>query len=588
MTTVKKIFFKLARSLFILAPVSLVTLNTNLNNTFNYQNTTNFSNVSSYDVQDVYLTSSSLESEGKKINMGVNRIDIFIKNIDSGLPKDLKETLNIKFKTDFPIKYDEYTGVLSIAHVKKINSKKLLEFIIDWFKTNKIDYKKIYNFNTNTYYDDFIKNNKKTSKNMLKPNALNGRYNYSYFNSDTENVKAYDMVGLSVQDRSNHFSRFIDTDVKVGILEAEGVIEDNYYGFTWNKKYGNDMWWRNHWLYYENYSRHASQVGEIIVGKKGINPTLDLVSVELNLFWNGLSGEMNYLLYYTNIVNNSWGMKKFISKYNWLSEYLDSLIYNNSELINIVSAGNDFEDKKVLSDIALSRNSVVVGAIDFNENKTSYSQIGNDLNYVSVVAPGTYTFSEKSPIKDKKGKIIDYSYQASGTSFSAPVVTAIAGTLKQKFKSYFDLGSDSLIFKTALIAGSRKPKNSSTIYSAETGYGIPQYKKIEEAVQNVIVFKDVKKSKNSIDNQRKVFFNKGDKIRATLGFLYQNENDKTDVDLKILDQNNRVISQSTSGSRNVEVTEFEIPETGYYKFQAFRYDSNEKNLPEAVITYVKK
>ncbi|WP_434327655.1 hypothetical protein [Mesomycoplasma hyopneumoniae] len=63
---------------------------------------------------------------------------------------------------------------------------------------------------------------------------------------------------------------------------------------------------------------------------------------------------------------------------------------------------------------------------------------------------------------------------------------------------------------------------------------------------------------------------------------------KTDVDLKILDENNNVISQSTSGTRNLEITEFEIPKTGDYKFQAFRYDSNENNLPEVVITYVKK
>ncbi|WP_069096767.1 S8 family serine peptidase [Mesomycoplasma ovipneumoniae] len=588
MTRTKKIFFKLVRSLFVLAPLSLITFNTNLNNTFNYQNTTDFSNVSSYDVHDVYLTSSSLESEGEKINMGVNRFDIFIKNIDSGLLRDLKETLNIKFKTDFPIKYDEYTGVLSIAHVKEIDNKKLLEFIIDWLKTNNINYKKIYNFNTNTYYDDFIKGKKKALKNIAKPNALVGRYNYPYFYSETENVQAYNMVGLNVEDRSKHFTKFIHSDVKVGILEWGGVIEDNYKGFTWNKKYGNDMWWRNHWLYGESYSRHASQVAEIIVGKKGINPTLGLVSVEVSLNWNGISGEMNYLLYYTNIVNNSWGIKKFISKYNWLSEYLDSLIYNNSELINVVSAGNSFGTKKVLADIALSRNSVVVGAIELDENKTSYSQIGNDLNYVSVVAPGTYTFSEQSPVKDEDGRIIGYSYQARGTSFAAPVITAIAGTLKQKFKGYFDLGSDSLIFKTSLIAGSRKPKNSSTIYSPETGYGIPQYKKIEEAVQNILVFKDVKQSKNSTDNQRKVFFHKGDKIRATLGFLYRNQNDKTDVDLKILDENNNVISQSTSGSRNLEITEFEIPKTGYYTFQAYRYDSYKNNLPEVVITYVKK
>ncbi|WP_187145663.1 hypothetical protein [Mesomycoplasma hyopneumoniae] len=34
---------------------------------------------------------------------------------------------------------------------------------------------------------------------------------------------------------------------------------------------------------------------------------------------------------------------------------------------------------------------------------------------------------------------------------------------------------------------------------------------------------------------------------------------KTAVDLKILDENSNVISQSTSGSRNLEITEFEIP-----------------------------
>ncbi|MDW2906245.1 S8 family serine peptidase [Mesomycoplasma ovipneumoniae] len=588
MTRAKKIFFKLARSLFVLAPLSLITFNTNLNNTFNYQNTTDFSNVSSYDVQDVYLTSSSLESEGKKINMGVNRIDIFIKNIDSGSLRELKEVLNIKFKTDFPIKHDKYTGVLSIAHVKKIDNKKLLEFIIDWLKTNKINYSKIYNFNTNTYYDDFIKGNKKTLKNIVKQNELVGRHSYPYFYSDTENVQAYNMVGLNIEDRSKHFKRFIDSDVKVGVLEAFGVIEDDYKGFTWNKKYGNDMWWRNHWLYGESYSRHASQVAEIIVGKKGINPTLGLVSVQVDLNWNGLSGEMDYLLYYTNIVNNSWGLEDFIPKYNWLSEYLDRLIHYNTELINIIAAGNEFEEKKVLGDIALSRNSVVVGAIDFDENKTFYSQIGNDWNYVSVVAPGTYTFSEKSPVKDKNGEIIRYSYQGTGTSLSAPVITAIAGTLKQKFKHYFDLGYDSLIFKTSLIAGSRKPKNSSTIYSPETGYGIPQYKKIEEAVQNILVFKYVHKSRNSTTNQRKVFFHKGDKIRATLGFLYHGHDDKTDVDLKILDENNNIISQSISSTRNIEVTEFEIPETGYYKFQAYRYDTIENSTREVVITYVKE
>ncbi|WP_232039523.1 hypothetical protein [Mesomycoplasma hyopneumoniae] len=34
---------------------------------------------------------------------------------------------------------------------------------------------------------------------------------------------------------------------------------------------------------------------------------------------------------------------------------------------------------------------------------------------------------------------------------------------------------------------------------------------------------------------------------------------KTDVDLKILDENSNLISKSTSGNKNLEITEFKIP-----------------------------
>ncbi|WAM00907.1 hypothetical protein NWE60_05790 [Mycoplasmopsis felis] len=78
----------------------------------------------------------------------------------------------------------------------------------------------------------------------------------------------------------------------------------------------------------------------------GINRTSNLISVELNI-WNGLSGEFDFLLSHTKIINNSWG-EFYGSKYynyNWISDYFDWIVQKNPEVINLISAGNDRDDK---------------------------------------------------------------------------------------------------------------------------------------------------------------------------------------------------------------------------------------------------
>ncbi|WP_036430267.1 hypothetical protein [Mycoplasmopsis felis] len=79
------------------------------------------------------------------------------------------------------------------------------------------------------------------------------------------------------------------------------------------------------------FSDHADKVAEIIIGDKfGINKTANLISVQL-LLWNGLSGEKEYLLNKTSIINHSLGLKKehIYKNYNWISEYFDFFIKNN-------------------------------------------------------------------------------------------------------------------------------------------------------------------------------------------------------------------------------------------------------------------
>ncbi|ATO31001.1 hypothetical protein CO229_02665 [Mycoplasmopsis bovirhinis] len=541
------------------------------------------------------MSQKSNESKTEQINYGVNRFDVFgsfsvdfIKSLKTHLENNLGKVVQVKF--------EEYISVVSIAHVKGIDNKQLFDLIEEFFKDNQKEYRKIYNFTTGIYYDEFKYVNN-ANKSVINKNSSDSRYHNSSFETQKENDSIFAFVGLDKETRFKHFNSFIDSKLNVGVLEG-GVAETHSNAFEWNSKYGNGIWWRDMWFYTEKSSRHATQVSELITGKKGINPSLTVVSVQTDLEWNGLSSEMNYLIWYTNIVNNSWGLgyddKKPIPEwmltYNWASKYFDDLIFNNPELINVIAAGNAHSKKNDIFEIALSKNSIIVGATsEWNwENKASSSQVGNDLNYLSVVAPGGYYwFTDKTQYYDEDGNLRTGGYYNKGTSFSAPVITTIAGMLKQKYKTYFDLGSDSIIFKSALITGSRKPNGINLLYTNETGYGIPNYKKIEQAIQSLIILPKTDKSNDLSKNSRQVYLNKGDKIRASLAFLYNGTNDKTDIDFRIKDINGNIVASSNSSNKNVEVVEFVVPNSGFYRFEAYRYSEN-SNPVEVAITYVKE
>lgn len=170
-----------------------------------------------------------------------------------------------------------------------------------------------------------------------------------------------------------------------------------------------------------------------------------------------------FLYWGVKIINNSWSFtdpanNEWMQKYNYYSRYVDELIQSNPEIINVFSAGNTFSGNKnenphkEIAGVALSKNSILVGAINYDNDqaKTDYSQIGNNINYVTAVAyGGTYNFSSWNNNEDG---FID-----SVTSFSAPVITALSSMIVQRNKYYFDKGHDSIIMKSALIFGSKNP-----------------------------------------------------------------------------------------------------------------------------------
>lgn len=219
---------------------------------------------------------------------------------------------------------------------------------------------------------------------------------------------------------------------------------------------------------------------------------MNIISAEIDS-WNGINGEIEYLLNKTTIINNSWG--KNIEQignylgYNLDAEYYDWYIYRNPELINVISSGNSYDKGfQEIDNLALSRNSTIVGSLNLETNKKYfYSQIGNINNYISVLTPGFYNF--KSPIRQDN---IDY-YFGHGTSYSAPVVTAIASMLKQEYSYIFDKGADSIIFKSALLTGSIKNKNQNSDLDNFYGAGIPNYENIVNSLKNTTAFKRFEK-----------------------------------------------------------------------------------------------
>lgn len=539
--------------------------------------------IQNINLESQFLQVQSTGSEQRLLNFGVNRLEIFTK-LNNVQQSEIIKFIKENFGNDIPVKYEEFAGVLSIAYLKNINKDILINKVLNYFIDNKITYNNIYNFNTKTQYEDFEKSklDNNSAENLQIPES---RYNYVNFKNESDNDHLFSFVGLTKKTRERHFNSFINNKLNVGVLEL-GVAETHSKAFDWNRKYGNGIWWRDVWFYSEKSSRHATQVSELIAGTKGINPTVTVVSVQADMKWNGLSSEFNYLLKYTNLVNNSWGYPYDPDDtMKWLYNYLDNLIFNNPELINVVASGNGYRRQKEMSALALSKNSIVVGATSNTnpEKRADYSQVANYKNYLSVVAPGgDYWFSDRTIYEG-----IEYGYDNSGTSFSAPVVTSIAAMLKQKYKSYFDLGSDSIIFKSALITGSRKPKGINNIYTVETGFGIPQYDKIENALQSLIVLPNAKKGNNPATNTRKVYFNKGDKIRASLAFLYNGTNDITDVDFKVKNEIGITIDSSNSSFNNIEVVEFTVPFSGWYTLEAY-IPKTTRNSVETVITYVKE
>lgn len=141
-------------------------------------------------LNSAYVKAQADESdEGRTINLGANRLEIFARLTQTQLDK-ITKFINNNTGKDVPILYHEFSGVLSIAYIKSIDNNKLNDLVLNFFEDNNIEYTNIYSFNTNTYYDNFKiqKENGKITKGQA---YVSPRQDYSHFEHEYDNERLF-------------------------------------------------------------------------------------------------------------------------------------------------------------------------------------------------------------------------------------------------------------------------------------------------------------------------------------------------------------------------------------------------------------
>jgi len=233
-----------------------------------------------------------------------------------------------------------------------------------------------------------------------------------------------------------------------------------------------------------NSSHHGTQV-------------LSLMTASLHDELIGTAPEANYLLLRTEDTESEY----LIEEYNWAAaaEYCDSMgieIINSSlgysrfddsamnhlytdldgntapvsiaagmaaskGILVVVSAGNEGNKSwRYITAPADAKNIITVGAVDSSGIRTTFSSIGPSADRrikPEIVAQGSQVWVQYGN---------GISYQGSGTSFSAPIISGMAACLWQAFPEASNLKIKNAIFKSS---------HNYLFPDSLTGYGIPDF-----------------------------------------------------------------------------------------------------------------
>ncbi|QZX49112.1 S8 family serine peptidase [Mycoplasma sp. E35C] len=367
---------------------------------------------------------------------------------------------------------------------------------------------------------------------------------------------------------------------------------------------------------------HSTKVASIVGGKSGVNPMLELYGIKYSQTFGfnditGLDNEIGYILKNKNIrvVNASLATKygRGWYEYNIYSRYIDLVAKDNSGVIFVFAAGNDGDkSNKKLTDLQLSYNSIIVGANDFDKNRTDFSSYGSDTPVSPLLLANGYGYNFKDQV-------------AQGTSFAAPFVSGVVANSFLLASEKYNLGYASLIAKSVLGVSTTNingDKSNQFGLNSEYGAGVLDYSKINEALKNVTkvewnknqaksdiynnvptAYHDVKNNEASIKD---VDLKKGNILRTSLSWFfdgrtfYNSSGGTTELqqvslnfntitrpavknfDLIIKNSKGEIVSSSKSYN-NYEFIRWEVPEDDKYSFVIKRDDGIKPDEVEQLV-----
>lgn len=278
--------------------------------------------------------------------------------------------------------------------------------------------------------------------------------------------------------------------IKVGILEDDLPLSNANFPNNSVTTYGAN-----------SKEAHASNVMSLIGGKYGLAPNVsfycaafrykpnhsDNISIIDCLNWLLITQSVDiinisaFLATYDDYnINPQDGTQSVLrpnatssASYTNMCAYIDYAITTTGCLI-VKAAGNWGDDVgtsyyQYITKPGMSINSLTVGSCNVDKTVSAFSSfkvLNNDIHKPEVVAPG-----EKIMLPNLT--------TLSGTSFSAPIVTAIAAKLMQEFPK---LKTNPALLKAAIMAGCVPCADQTETLSDKSGYGIVNYEKSRDFI----------------------------------------------------------------------------------------------------------